>query len=119
MGLSLSCMRKARLRPYVLVALSATMIFSPSSFFAQEQPEGQRKILSRVIPLYPELAAKIQMTGTVRVAVVVAASGKPKSTDVVGGNPLLAKSAVDALEKWRWASAPQETRELIQLNFHP
>ncbi len=26
---------------------------------------------------------------------------------------------VDAVEKWRGATAPQETKELIELNFHP
>jgi hypothetical protein len=38
---------------------------------------------------------------------------------VVGGSPVLAKAAVDAIEKWKWAPGPQETKELIELNFHP
>jgi hypothetical protein len=32
---------------------------------------------------------------------------------------LLAKAAIDAIEKWKWAPAAQETKELVELNFHP
>jgi hypothetical protein len=53
------------------------------------------------------------------VGVVVTPSGKVKFTQVIGGNPLLAKAAVDAIEKWKWAPAAQETKELVELNFHP
>ena len=118
---SLNCMRKL-LQPYisaVLVALSLTVIVSSPFSRAQEQPEEQRKVLRRVVPQYPDLAAKMKMIGSVRVVVVVAPNGQPKSTEVLGGNALLAKSAVDALEQWRWVSAPHDTKEIIQLNFVP
>jgi TonB family protein len=96
------------------------IVFSSSSSFAQEQPEAAtRKIVSKVVPDYPELARKMKITGTVRVEVTVASNGKAKFTQVVGGSPVLAKAAVDAIEKWKWASGPQETKELIELNFHP
>ena len=85
---------------------------------AQEQTEG-RKIVSKVVPVYPELASKMQITGTVRLEAVVGPNGKVKLTQVVGGSPLLVKAAVDAVEKWRWAPGPQETKELLELNFHP
>jgi TonB family protein len=95
------------------------MIVFPSLSLAQEQPEAQRKIVSRVVPEYPELARKMQITGTVRVEASVAPNGKVKFTEVRGGSPVLVKAAVDAIEKWRWAPAAQETKELIELNFHP
>jgi TonB family protein len=111
------------MRPCTLAALIAlslgVVVFSPPFSFAQEQPEGKRTIVDRVVPLYPDLARKMQIRGTVRVVVVVTPSGKTKFTQVIGGNPLLAKAAVDAIEKWKWAPAPQDTKELIELNFHP
>ncbi len=109
----------------VLLALSCGVItlgmtvFSPSFSLAQEPSETQRKIVSRVVPEYPELARKMQITGTVRVEATVAPNGKVKYTEVRGGSPVLVKAAVDAIEKWRWASAAQESKELIELNFHP
>ena len=75
--------------------------------------------MSKVAPVYPELARKMRITGTVKVEVIVAPSGKLKSTQVIGGNPLLVKAAVEAIEQWKWGAAPQETKELIVLNFHP
>jgi TonB family protein len=111
------------MRPYTvaaLIAVSLGVIAVCSTFsLAQEQPEGRRRIVDRVVPLYPDLARKMQIHGTVRVEVVVAPSGKAKFTQVIGGNPLLARAAVDAIEKWKWVPAPQETKELIELNFHP
>ncbi len=100
-----------------VIALGIT--FSPLLSLAQESSEAQRKIVSRVVPEYPELARKMQITGTVRVEASVAPNGKVKFTEVRGGSPVLAKAAVDAIEKWRWAPAAQETKELIELNFHP
>ena len=111
------------MRPFFVAALVVlflgVIVFSPAFSSAQEQPEGKRTIVDRVVPLYPDLARKMQIRGTVRVVVVVTPSGKTKFTQVIGGNPLLAKAAVDAIEKWKWVSAPQDTKELIELNFHP
>ncbi|HYW38812.1 MAG TPA: energy transducer TonB [Terriglobales bacterium] len=116
-------MKRMSMRPCfaaALVALSlGIIVFSPPFSLGQEQSETQRKIVNRVVPLYPELAKKMQMAGTVRVEVIVAPNGKVKFTQVLGGNPVLAKAAVDAIEKWKWGPAPQDTKELIELNFHP
>jgi len=101
-----------------MIVLGIT-VFSPSVSLAQEPSDVTRKIVSKVVPDYPELARKMQIIGTVRVEVTVAPNGKAKFTQVVGGSPVLAKAAVDAIEKWKWANGPQETKELIELNFHP
>lgn len=94
-------------------------VLCPSFFLAQQQSEANRKVVSRVDPVYPELARRIQITGIVRVEATVAPKGTVKSIQVVGGSPVLARAAVDAIEKWKWAVSPVETKELIELNFHP
>jgi TonB family protein len=116
--------KKRSMRAYTLAALIAlsfgVIVFSaPLSRAQEEQPEGKRAIVNRVVPVYPDLARRAQIHGTVRVGVVVTPSGKAKFTQVIGGNPLLAKAAVDAIEKWKWVPAAQETKELVELNFHP
>jgi TonB family protein len=103
-----------------LIALSlGVLVFSPAFSVAQEQSDSQRKIVSRVVPAYPELARKMAIEGKVRIGVTVTPAGKVKVAQVIGGHPLLAKTAMDAIDKWRWAPASQETKELIELNFHP
>jgi TonB family protein len=52
----------------------------------------------------------MRIEGTVKLLVLVAANGKPTSTKVIGGHPLFAKAASDAVEKWRGTPAPEETR---------
>ena len=103
----------------LLSLLLGVVVFSASFAFPQDQPDVKRKIVSKVMPVYPELARKMQLSGIVRVEAVVAPNGKLKLTTVIGGSPLLAAAAVDAIEKWKWAPAPQESKEIIELNFHP
>jgi len=108
----------------LLALLLGAVIFSPflasaQDSSAQEQPENKRALVNKVVPVYPDLARKMQLHGIVRVEVIIAPSGKVKATQVLGGNPVLAKAAVDAIQQWKWAPAPQETQALIELSFHP
>lgn len=116
-------MRRRAAAPLLALLLGA-VAFSPSLLLAQdssvqEQTETKRKVVSKVVPVYPDLARKLQIHGIVRVEVVIAPSGKVKMTYVIGGNPVLAQSAVNAIEQWKWTPAPQETQELVELSFHP
>jgi TonB family protein len=72
-----------------------------------------------VVPQYPELARSARIEGAVKVMVAVAPNGRPTSTKVVGGHPVLAKAAVDAIEKWKWVASPDESTELVEIQFHP
>jgi TonB family protein len=101
-----------------LVALCAAGTFSDLPAFAQ-QPAAQRKVLSKVIPVYPDLARHMGLGGAVRLEVVVAPDGTVKSLRAVGGSPLLLKAAQDVIPKWKWAPAAQESKELVELTFHP
>src|SRR5215831_488377 len=96
-----------------------TLSFSSPASNAQAASEHARKIVYKVDPLYPDLARRMSMQGMVRLEAVVTVSGKLKHAEVLGGNPLLAKAAVDAMEKWKWEPSPQETREIVLINFHP
>ena len=103
----------------VFVILCCVGCFSTRPAIAQEQPASQRKIISKVIPVYPDLARHMGLEGAVRLQVVVAPNGAVKSMRAIGGSPLLLRSAQDAIQKWRWAPAPQESQELVELTFHP
>lgn len=108
---SLSCV--------LLLAVLALSLSSPPYLYSQEEAVSGRKVLSRVVPQYPELARSMRIDGTVKVLVLVAANGMPTSRKVIGGHPVLAKAAVDALDKWKWTIAPEETKELVEIHFHP
>jgi TonB family protein len=86
---------------------------------AQEQALGTRKVINRVVPQYPQLARSMRIEGTVKLLAVVAPNGKSTSTRVMGGHPVFAKAAVDAVEKWKWTPGPEETREVLEIHFRP
>ena len=101
-----------------VAVLCALAMFSGESVLAQ-QSKAPRPILSKVLPHYPDLARSMKLEGSVKVTALVAADGSVKSVDGMGGHPLLLKAAEDAISKWRWAAAPQQTQELVELRFHP
>src|SRR5260370_15030524 len=111
-------MRPFFVAAFVILLLGVTF-FSPAFSLAQDKPEGKRAMVDRVVPVYPDLARRAQIHGTVRLGVVDAPDGKAKFTPVIGGNPLWAKAAVDAIEKWKWVPAARETKELVELNVPP
>jgi TonB family protein len=72
-----------------------------------------------VQPEYPELARKMNITGTVKVQVVVAPNGSVKDAKVVGGHPVLASAALDAVKKWRFEPAANESTGVVDFKFEP
>ena len=80
---------------------------------------AHRKVVVQVAPSYPELALRTNIHGAVKLIVLVGSDGKVKTTEIVGGNPVLAQSAVDAVHKWKFEAGPQPTKELIELKFEP
>ncbi|MBI3475308.1 MAG: energy transducer TonB [Acidobacteria bacterium] len=104
------------------MGLSLIMALSTvgSSFaLGQDQQEITRKVKSRVSPLYPELARRMNITGVVKVQVTVDKNGTVKNSKLVGGHPILANSALDAVRKWRFESATEETTGIVEFHFDP
>jgi TonB family protein len=83
------------------------------------QTEMTRRVKSKVQPVYPELARKMNLTGTVKVEVVVAPNGTVKEAKVVGGPPVLANAALDAARKWRFEPAAGESSGIVNFKFEP
>lgn len=100
-----------------LIALAATV--TRSSVAADHPTESKRKIVTRVMPVYPAIARTMSLYGMVKIEAVVASDGNPKQVEVKGGHPVLVQAAVDAVRKWRWESAPRESKEPIEVEFAP
>jgi TonB family protein len=102
----------------LILAVIATLSFNLAHAQSATVSSGaERKISSRVAPVYPELAKKMHIHGTVRVEAVVRPNGTVKSTRVLGGNPVLVEAALDAVGKWKFETAQGETTEVVQLAF--
>jgi len=88
-------------------------------FQAWGQEEINRTLKSKVAPVYPELARRMNITGVVRVQITVSTNGTVKNMKLVGGHPVLASAALDAVKKWRFEVGPQESTGVVQFRFDP
>ncbi len=79
--------------------------------------EPDRKVITKVKPAYPALARQMNLTGTVKIEAVIAASGAVKSIKPLGGHPLLIQSASEALRKWRYTPGPEQII-VVEFQFH-
>jgi protein TonB len=101
----------------IIALLVSAAWIAPSPAFAQD--ELTRKVKSKVAPSYPVIARRMNISGTVKVVVVVAPNGSIKTTKVMGGHPLLVTAAVDALKKWKFEPASDETTGTVEFKFSP
>ena len=92
---------------------------NPLTAWSQEAEPMARKIKNRVAPMYPELARRMNISGTVKVQITVDKSGSVKSSKLVGGHPILAQAALDAVRKWRFENGPDETTGIVEFHFDP
>jgi TonB family protein len=86
---------------------------------ASPSDEIVRRAKSKVEPMYPELASKMHLSGTVKIEVTVAPNGTVKQARIVGGHPVLASAALDAAKKWRFEASPTESTGIIDFKFEP
>ena len=114
-------MARCSLTGIFLLTVSSFIAFS-SILQAQEQGierVSQRKTVQQVAPTYPEMAKTLKLSGKVRIIAKVAPSGKVVSAEVVGGHPILARAATDAVLQWRYEPGPQQTSEIAVITFEP
>jgi TonB family protein len=112
-------MRTSRWRK-LAVAATAALVFSGASAFAQSgtTDESKRKVKTKTAPMYPELAKRMNVSGKVKIEVVITPDGHVKSTRVVGGHPLLVQACQDAVKEWKFVAAPEESTQVVEFEFH-
>ena len=105
----------------VLTAMTMAVTIGPNISGAQttQSDEILRRAKTKVQPSYPELAKRMNISGTVKIEIVVAPNGTVKDARVVGGHPVLATAALDAAKKWRFDPASAESSGVIDFKFEP
>jgi TonB family protein len=97
---------------------SATLIaFAVLICTALPSGAADRKVQRRVQPVYPELAKRMRIGGTVHVEVTVAADGSVTDTKTLSGNRMLAPAAEDAIRKWKFVPEAAASTENIDIDF--
>ena len=100
-------------------AVAATTVLTAGMASAQQSSveEGKRKIKSRTNPVYSELAHRMNISGKVKIELVIAPDGRVKNSRAIGGHPVLVQSCLDAVKDWRFEAGPEETTQIIEFEF--
>ncbi len=108
-------------KTFLLLAVMAMTAGLVGSGLRAQDAQGDivRRAKIKVQPVYPDLARKMNITGTVKVSVVVAPNGTVKDAKVVGGHPVLATAALEAIRKWRFEPAAIESSGVVDFKFEP
>ena len=75
--------------------------FQPSAS-ASAATSGSARCFVRIQPIYPPIAKTAHVSGTVILHAIIAKDGTVQELQYVSGPPLLMRSAMDAVQQWRY-----------------
>ncbi len=97
-----------------LLALFGALAFSSSPAHAAN---AHRAVVSKVPPIYPELARRMHVSGTVVVHLTVAPDGSVSDAKVESGHALLGAAAQEAVKRWRFEPSSDTSDLTVDVNF--
>jgi periplasmic protein TonB len=80
-------------------------------------------LFRRVEPVYPVIASRARIEGTVQLRAVISKEGAIENLQIVSGHPLLVGAAMEAVKQWRYHpyilnGDPLEVETMVIVNFH-
>src|SRR5258708_37155245 len=81
----------------------ALLVMALSLGVANLQAQDGRKVLSNPVPVYPEVAKRLRLVGTVKVQIVIGEDGGIKDKTFIGGHPVLVSALQETLRKLKYS----------------
>jgi len=101
-----------------ILAAAAAGLLAVSLAGAQTMnDQGKRKLKTKTLPAYPELARRLNIAGKVKIEIVIAPDGRVRSARAVGGHPVLVQACLDTVRDWRYEPAGEETTQTVEFEF--
>lgn len=80
------------------------------------------QLIHQVQPRYPEIARDMHLSGGVHLQAIIGTDGRVRDLEILDGNPILTRAAVEAVRQWRYKptllnGAPVEVETFITVNF--
>jgi protein TonB len=109
-----------------------TAMFKPPPVIATVKPQARPTpvssvlieglLIRRITPLYPELAKRARVQGSVVLAATISREGTIENLTTLSGHPLLVASALAAVRQWRYRpyilnKEPVEVETTVTVNF--
>ncbi|MGA7235596.1 MAG: energy transducer TonB [Bryobacteraceae bacterium] len=84
--------------------------------------EANAAITSKTAPEYPQMGRQLKIEGKVELEAVIAENGTVEKVNIVSGNPVLTKPAVEAVKHWKFtpfadAGKPCKALAPLSINF--
>ena len=62
----------------------------------------QAKLMNNPMPVYPVLAKRGRVEGTVRLTATISKDGSVEKVETVSGHPILEQAALEAVRRWKY-----------------
>lgn len=113
-----SCLVHMNTRRF-LVKLAQTAVLAMVVSLAIPARAGEeRGVQMRITPAYPALAARMKITGTVKVEATVDPQGNVVGAKALSGNSILMPAAEDAVRRWQFDSGKGTVKVEVDVSFH-
>ena len=97
--------------------LFVLLVASVCLFAATLLHADARKTTKTVPPVYPALALKMRVEGTVKLEANVSDEGTVETVKVISGHSLLVPAAVDAVKKWHYEPGSGKSVQVVSIDF--
>ncbi|HXX18672.1 MAG TPA: TonB family protein [Candidatus Acidoferrum sp.] len=82
----------------------------------------EARLVNRVQPEYPQAAKVLHLSGVVQLRAIIGTDGAIRNLEVISGNPILVRAAVEAVQQWRYqptrlSGKPVEVETVITVQF--
>jgi TonB family protein len=106
------------LREITLHALAVVSLgIAAQATLAAPTAEPHRAVITRTQPVYPELARRMHIVGTVILRVAILPDGTVSAAHVESGHALLRQAAQDAVQHWRFVADPSASVCIVAIAF--
>jgi protein TonB len=107
----------------VCLVLVAAVVGNAQEPKKVSKTEGMNAATTKVQPEYPAIAKQLKIQGEVELEAVVSETGVVEKVNIVSGNPVLTRPAVDAVKKWKFAPFTADGKTVkalvpLSMNFH-
>ena len=76
-----------------------------------------RALKTRVQPVYPAIAQRMKIAGSVKLSITVNTEGNVTGVQTISGNRTLATAAEEAVRQWRFERGDGATTVEVTVNF--
>ncbi len=103
--------------------IAAPQVAAPRKPLRVSSGISEGLLVQRIEPLYPAIAQRAHIQGTVRLQAIISKQGTIENLQLIEGHPMLVQAAIDAVKQWKYRpyvlnGEPLEVETFVIVNFH-